>query len=69
MTRALSDVIARRLALFPALALVGPRQCGKTTLAQTLAQRYFNLEDDAERARLDATWPEVIADAPPVVFD
>lgn len=69
LTRALSALIAQRLALFPALTLVGPRQCGKTTLARTLARRYFNLEDETDRARLDATWHEVVADLSPVVFD
>lgn len=39
------------------IALVGPRQCGKTTLARELLQvdspNYFDLEDPASLARLD----------------
>ena len=39
------------------VALVGPRQCGKTTLARTLARAgrvaYFDLEDPRTLARLD----------------
>lgn len=39
------------------VALVGPRQCGKTTLARDVAEtgraNYFDLEDPASRARLD----------------
>ena len=40
----------------PVAALLGPRQCGKTTLARLLASRepttYFDLEDPSDRARL-----------------
>ena len=39
------------------IALVGPRQCGKTTLARELLQgdspNYFDLEDPISLARLD----------------
>ena len=38
-------------------ALLGPRQCGKTTLARSLAPRpeaYFDLEDPLDLARLEA---------------
>lgn len=39
------------------VGLLGPRQCGKTTLARTLvatsSPRYFDLEDPASLARLD----------------
>lgn len=41
----------------PAVALLGPRQCGKTTLARMLVERgsanYFDLEDPASLRRLD----------------
>ena len=40
----------------PITALLGPRQCGKTTLARLLSHRrtlhYFDLEDEADRSRL-----------------
>lgn len=67
--RALLSLVQQRLARFPAVTLVGPRQCGKTTLARTLACGFFNLEAPEERTRLDATWPEVMAGDAPVVFD
>ncbi|WP_037382793.1 ATP-binding protein [Sinorhizobium americanum] len=41
---------------YPAVALIGPRQVGKTTLALALAERrpsvYLDLESDADRAKL-----------------
>ncbi len=45
------------LARFRVTALLGPRQCGKTTLARELATRpdaYFDLEDPLDLARLEA---------------
>ena len=40
------------------MALLGPRQCGKTTLAREVAQiqnaEYFDLEDPTDLARLTA---------------
>ena len=45
------------LSRFRVTALLGPRQCGKTTLARALATRpdaYFDLEDPLDLARLEA---------------
>ena len=45
------------LAQFRITALLGPRQCGKTTLAKTIAAdspAYFDLEDPLDLARLEA---------------
>ena len=48
--------VLERLASFPAVALIGPRQVGKTTLAETIAADrpsiYLDLESAADRARL-----------------
>ncbi|MFM1812586.1 MAG: hypothetical protein RLZZ336_1524 [Cyanobacteriota bacterium] len=48
--------LERRLALFPAVALLGPRQVGKTTLALQLAASrssvYLDLEAPGDQARL-----------------
>jgi predicted AAA+ superfamily ATPase len=51
--RQIQDSLAR----FRVTALLGPRQCGKTTLARELAARpdaYFDLEDPLDLARLEA---------------
>ncbi|MEK7746584.1 MAG: AAA family ATPase, partial [Elusimicrobiota bacterium] len=59
-----------RLKAFPAVALIGPRQAGKTTLAQSLSPRYFDLEDPGDRLRLDVRWEEAVAAAAkPTVLD
>ena len=53
-----SRAITRGLAANPVVALLGPRQCGKTTLARAFAHRatgpnhYFDLENPIDLARL-----------------
>lgn len=56
------DKISRSFDVFPAVALLGPRQCGKTTLARDYASRttrfsptvnYFDLEDPLDLSRLE----------------
>lgn len=50
--------IARAFRVHPIAALLGPRQCGKTTLARMLAERepctYFDLENPVDSRRLSA---------------
>jgi predicted AAA+ superfamily ATPase len=61
--------LRRRLARFPAVALLGPRQCGKTTLAQSLGGAYYDLEQEPERLRLDLEWGERTAGRQRVILD
>lgn len=58
-----------RLAAYPAVALIGPRQCGKTTLARSMAGVYFDLEQEPERLRLDLEWDGVVAGKALVILD
>ncbi len=53
----------------PAVALLGPRQAGKTTLARSLSSRYFDLEQAADQTRLDALWTETMSSPGLVAFD
>ena len=53
LPRKIAPVLRSRLAGFPAVALVGPRQCGKTTLARALGGRHHDLVPAPERLRLD----------------
>ncbi|TIX45185.1 MAG: ATPase, partial [Mesorhizobium sp.] len=54
--RRISTELTEMLDSMPAVALLGPRQVGKTTLALEIAERrpsiYLDLESDADRARL-----------------
>jgi len=55
--RQLRSLIERRLLQFPAVALLGPRQVGKTTLAKALAAQHpqsmvLDLERESDRAAL-----------------
>ena len=39
--RTIERLLSERLQAYPAVALVGPRQCGKTTLARAMEGAYF----------------------------
>jgi uncharacterized protein len=46
--------IAQLVKMFPVAAILGPRQCGKTTLARAMnADHYFDLENPQDAARLE----------------
>jgi len=53
----------------PAVGLVGPRQCGKTTLARSLGGNYFDLEQPADRVKLDLQWDQRIAESTLIILD
>jgi predicted AAA+ superfamily ATPase len=69
LPRTAAPLVRSRLRDFPAVALVGPRQCGKTTLAKALSKRYFDLEQPADRVRLDLQWDELVTSKGLVVLD
>ncbi len=55
--RTAQDLVATALGRFPVVTIVGPRQCGKTTLARQFVSadsaNYFDLEDPVSLARLE----------------
>jgi hypothetical protein len=55
---ALLDAVQAALARAPVVVVLGPRQCGKTTLARQLvpvdSPNYLDLEDPISLARLEA---------------
>ncbi|MCB9897722.1 MAG: ATP-binding protein [Planctomycetes bacterium] len=58
-----------RLAGMPAVALLGPRQCGKTTLARSLGGTYLDLEQEPARVRFDLSFDALAAGDSLVVLD
>ena len=62
---AIVSQIERTLSVHPVAALLGPRQCGKTTLARMIAERqvatYFDLENPVDVRRLSA--PMIVLEA------
>ncbi|MFZ4694684.1 MAG: ATP-binding protein [Verrucomicrobiia bacterium] len=56
IARALKPIVEKRLQTTPAVALLGPRQAGKTTLALEIARSvpsiYLDLESEADRSKL-----------------
>src|SRR5712691_781305 len=70
MKRRLAAATLRsRLAHYPAVAMLGPRQSGKTTLARGLSRRYYDAEQPADRVRLDLDWEAVTAGRELTVID
>ncbi|MEW6221037.1 MAG: ATP-binding protein [Thermodesulfobacteriota bacterium] len=61
--------LRQMLATYPAAALLGPRQAGKTTLARAMGGLYFDLEDSQDRLRLDVQWAEILARPSLVALD
>ncbi|MFC1854165.1 AAA family ATPase, partial [candidate division CSSED10-310 bacterium] len=56
--RCLTDTVKKRLKNNPAVAILGPRQCGKTTLAVQIIKQltpsvYLDLENPADLAKLE----------------
>ena len=67
--RLVTRLVRARLKVYPAVGLVGPRQTGKTTLARALSAVYFDLEQPAERIRLDLQWEPLMKQRKLVVLD
>jgi uncharacterized protein len=67
--RLILKTIIARLKSFPAVAILGPRQVGKTTLAKTLSKTYYDLELDQERLRLDIQWNDLLKSKEVIVLD
>jgi predicted AAA+ superfamily ATPase len=58
IARKIEDTVLQYLKIFPVVAVLGPRQCGKSTLVKTLAKSwsdslYLDLQSDADLAKLD----------------
>ena len=67
--RVIEQRLQQDLQRYPAVALIGPRQCGKTTFARSLGGHYFDLEDEADILKLDLSWDRLIEQQELVVLD
>lgn len=67
--RKAAALVRQRLRQYPAVALVGPRQAGKTTLARALRGTYFDLEQASDRLRLDLQWNFALKGRAPIILD
>lgn len=69
ITRRGEKLVKKLLKMFPAVCIVGSRQCGKTTLAKSLSEHYYDLETPSERVRLDVDWKKIITGDDLIVMD
>jgi predicted AAA+ superfamily ATPase len=69
LVRRITRELRKRLAAYPAVALLGPRQSGKTTLGQSLGGAYFDLEQEPERLRLNLEWDDRVAARDLLILD
>ena len=67
--RYLENHLHTQLAHYPAVALLGARQVGKTTLAKKFDGHYYDLENPQDRLRLDIEWEERVNAAPLIILD
>jgi len=67
--RRIATLLQERLAHYPAVALVGPRQSGKTTLARSLEGAYFDLEQEPDRLRFDLQWQTLAEGRELIILD
>lgn len=67
--RIVTSLLRRRLLNYPAAALIGPRQSGKTTLAESLGGAYFDLEQEPDRLKLDLQWDSLVNGTSLIILD
>ncbi|MCY2929694.1 MAG: ATP-binding protein [Planctomycetota bacterium] len=67
--RIAEHLVRQRLEDYPAVAILGPRQSGKTTLAKAIGGKYFDLEDPSDRVGLDLQWATLTPGADLVILD
>ncbi|MBN1465518.1 ATP-binding protein [candidate division KSB1 bacterium] len=69
LRRIIEKHLQELLARYPAVALLGPRQVGKTTLAKQLSKTYFDLEIESERLRLDLQLDDILQSQNLIILD
>lgn len=59
ISRKTLNIIKKRLKDYPAVALLGPRQIGKTTIAKMLSDEYYDLEQTENQTTLNFEWTNI----------
>jgi len=67
--RNFKNILSKNLKLYPAVALLGSRQVGKTTLAKEFDGIYFDLEQEEDQLRLNLKWDELINQPALLILD
>jgi predicted AAA+ superfamily ATPase len=67
--RLLKTLLQKRLSQMPAVALLGPRQCGKTTLAKSCGGIYLDIEQEKGRTHLDLGWEGFVTGNELIILD
>lgn len=67
--RLVAPMLRQMLRQYPAAVIVGPRQCGKTTLAKSMGGLYFDLEQHRDRLRLELEWDQLCALPTRIILD
>ena len=69
ISRLLKKQVEAQPSHYPAVALLGARQTGKTTLAKEFEGLYFDLENPRDRLRLEITWEGLTGTRELVILD
>ena len=69
ITRYVENHLQMLLAHYPAVALLGARQVGKTTLAKGFEGQFYDLESPQDQVRLDIEWEARVHAGPLVILD
>lgn len=69
INRNFKNILSKNLKLYPAVALLGSRQVGKTTLAKEFNGIYFDLELEEDQLRLNLMWDELINQPALLILD
>jgi predicted AAA+ superfamily ATPase len=67
--RKITNLVKNELKMYPAVALLGPRQSGKTTLARGFDGNYFDLESESQQLKLDMQWSTVTEEKKLIILD
>ena len=67
--RRIARIVERRPAEYPAVTLVVRGSVARQRWPSPSAGRYFDLEQEGDRLRLDLEWSKLVADKPLIILD